>query len=202
MSTALGQQIVTLLPRLRRFAQSLTGSREEADDVVQSACERALARSDQFQIGTRLDSWLFRIVYTVFIDRTRQQKLRRTEVIDDLDDRHGFDARTHERTEARQSLAIVARAIDALPHEQRVLIAIVAIDGMGYQEAADLLEIPIGTVMSRLARARRKLADALIAAPPARRIDLAETIANNQDARPDLDQDVRRSGEVRKSDDA
>jgi RNA polymerase sigma-70 factor (ECF subfamily) len=161
MSEEVRRQIVALLPRLRRFAFSLTRSRADADDLVQSACEKALSRLHQFEPGTRLDSWMFRIAHTVFIDRQRQQKVRSTMAIDETAEVMGFDARTHERTEAREALAIVRGEIERLPDEQRVLIAMVAIDGMSYQQAAETLEIPIGTVMSRLARARRKLADAL-----------------------------------------
>lgn len=161
MAGDIRQDLVNLLPRLRRFAYSLCGSLDEADDLVQAACERALSRLGQFQPGTRLDSWMFRIVQTVWIDRVRSAQ-RRTLVHDPTAmEMVAFDARTHEQTEARLALAIVREAVGKLPEEQRVVLALVSIDGRSYQEAADILEIPIGTVMSRLARARRKLSEAV-----------------------------------------
>lgn len=158
MVADLRQEMVGLLPRLRRFAYSLSGSLEEADDVVQSACERALARLDQFEAGTRLDSWMFRIVQTTWIDRTRSVR-RRAQVNDpEALEAISVDDRIHERTEARAALQLVRDAIAELPEDQRAVLALCAIDGVTYQEAARILEVPIGTVMSRLARARKRLA--------------------------------------------
>ncbi|MDX2290282.1 MAG: RNA polymerase sigma factor [Hyphomicrobiaceae bacterium] len=162
MTIEVRQEIVELLPRLRRFAYSLTGSLEDADDVVQTACLRALTRLDQFTPGTRLDSWMFRIVQTVTIDRGRRS--RRSKVVSGSDEIEsiGYDQRIHETAEARVDLAIVRRAMaQDLPEEQRAVVALVCVDGLSYQEAATTLGIPIGTVMSRLARARRKLASLL-----------------------------------------
>lgn len=155
------QEIVDLLPRLRRFACALTGSLDEADDVVQTACERALMRLEQFTPGTRCDLWMFQIIRTVWIDKLRHSKRRETVHDPDLEERVGFDARIHEQTEARMELAIIRKEIANLPEEQRIILVLVTVDGLTYQEAADMVGIPIGTVMSRLARARRKLADAL-----------------------------------------
>ena len=154
------QEMVALLPRLRRFAYAQTGSREAADDLVQAACERALDRLDQFAPGTRLDSWMFRIMQTIWIDRMRYASRRpraSAEVMDTLP----FDARIHEQAVARAELAIVRAEVAKLPEEQRIALALVAIDGRSYQEAADTLGVPIGTIMSRLSRARRKLVEAL-----------------------------------------
>lgn len=168
MQSDVRQQMVALLPRMRRFAYSIAGNMDEADDLVQAACERALSRLEQFEPGTRLDSWMFRIIQTTWIDRMRQK--RRRNVTNDPDELEaiGFIDRIHERAEARDALEIVRAEVGRLPDEQRLVLALVAIDGMTYQQAADTLEIPIGTVMSRLARARRKLGDALEnpAAPP------------------------------------
>lgn len=161
MSEDLRRQIVVLLPRLRGFAYSLAGSMDEADDIVQAACERALARLDQFQVGTRLDHWMFRIVKTVTIDRARRRKTRGTVAMEEGGEEVGFDARVHEQAEARIALASVQREIARLPEEQRELLFLVAIEGMSYQEAAATLDIPIGTVMSRLSRARQRLATAI-----------------------------------------
>lgn len=164
-------QLIELLPRLRRFAYSLAGSLDEADDVVQSACERALSRLDQFTPGTRLDSWMFQIVRTVWIDKTRYRKRRgfADELVEAED--IGFDARIHEQTEARMDLALIRKEVAKLPEDQRTVLGLVTIDGMSYQEAATTLGVPIGTVMSRLARARRRLAEAISgeAAPAAKK---------------------------------
>lgn len=163
-------QIVALLPRLRHFAFALAGSRDAADDVLQAACEKALGRLDQFTPGTRLDRWMYQIVKTTFIDHIRQvQRRREADFTPDLVDALPADARIHERTEARAALSIIRGEITQLPEEQREVLALVAVDGLSYQDAADILEVPIGTIMSRLARARRKLARALDA--PATRQD-------------------------------
>ena len=77
MSVSVSDQLIAVLPRMRRFARGLTGSAVEADDLVQSACERALSRAHQFQEGTRFDSWMFRIVQTIWIDQLRSQNTRR-----------------------------------------------------------------------------------------------------------------------------
>jgi RNA polymerase sigma-70 factor (ECF subfamily) len=155
------QQMVALLPRLRRFAFTQTGSPDAADELVQAACARALGRLHQFTPGTRLDSWMFRIIQTTWIDSKRREHRRPQAGAPAVLEALPFDARIHEQAEARAALAVVRAEVAKLPEEQRLALALVAIDGRSYQEAADILEVPIGTVMSRLARARRKLADAL-----------------------------------------
>jgi RNA polymerase sigma-70 factor, ECF subfamily len=160
MASDVRHEMVALLPRLRRFALAQTGSRDVADDLVQAACERALSRLDQFTPGTRLDSWMFRIIETLWIDRKRYTG-RRPEAGAKVIEFMPFDARIHERAEARADLAIVRAEVARLPEEQRAVLALVAIDGQSYQQAADTLGVPIGTIMSRLSRARRRLVDAL-----------------------------------------
>jgi RNA polymerase sigma-70 factor, ECF subfamily len=155
------KELVALLPRMRRFAYSLTGSMEEAEDVLQSACEKALSRLDQFEPGTRLDSWMFQIIRSVRVDRVRYSVRRPTSNDPDIAETASFDARIHEQLEARMDLDIIRDEIGRLPEEQRTVLALVTIDGMTYQEAADTVGVPIGTIMSRLARARRKLAEAI-----------------------------------------
>lgn len=152
----LRNQIVALLPRLRRFACALTGDTDRGDDLVQETCVRALSKLDQWQRGTRLDSWLYRIAQNLWLDQIRAGKIRGERVdIDTLQDFVGDDGR--KVTEGRLTLSAVALAIDQLPPEQKVLIALVCFEELSYKEAADVLEIPIGTVMSRLARARSVL---------------------------------------------
>ena len=161
MNDDVRQEMIGLLPRMRRFAYSLTGSMDDADDLVQGACERALGRLDQYERGTRLDSWLFRIIQTTWIDRVRAVRRRGTVSDPEVMAAVPFDARIHEQTEARAALDIVREEIARLPENQRLVLALVTVDGMSYKDAAEMLEIPIGTVMSRLSRARKRLGEAL-----------------------------------------
>jgi RNA polymerase sigma-70 factor (ECF subfamily) len=148
--------MVGFLPRVRRFAVTLTGDIDEADDLVQEACVRALKHREQWQPGTRLDSWMYRIVQNVWLDCIRAKKIRGEPVdVDSAPALVGFDGR--EVVETRLTLNTVSAALAHLPDQQRILIALVCIDGRSYKEAAEITATPIGTVMSRLARARREL---------------------------------------------
>jgi RNA polymerase sigma-70 factor, ECF subfamily len=123
---------------------------------VQEGCLRAFARLDQWQPGTRLDSWMFRIIHNIWIDQKRASKVRGTVVdLDSAPELMGSDGR--EVVERRMTLNRVLDAMEKLPQEHRELIALISIEGVSYQEAAAILEIPIGTVTSRLVRARRAL---------------------------------------------
>lgn len=149
-------RMVELLPRLRRFAYALTGDLDQGDDLVQEACMRALSRVDQFEPGTRFDSWMFRIAQNLWLDRLRAQRVRGpTTDPDTIAEIAHTDGRAV--VESRLTLESVTRAIAKLPADLQVLIALVCIDGRSYQEASEATGTPIGTVMSRLARARRTL---------------------------------------------
>jgi RNA polymerase sigma-70 factor (ECF subfamily) len=152
--TGFSQQLVELLPRLRRFARALTRSDADADDLSQAAIERALLHEASWLPGTRLDSWLFRIAQNLWRDELRAHR-RRAEPLEE-DSLVGEDGRVsfHRQLEVRE----VSRAFDQLPEEQRVVMALVVLEGMRYEEAAHTLGLPVGTVMSRLARARSRLA--------------------------------------------
>ena len=151
-------QIVDFLPRLRRFSYALTGDADKGDDLVQETCARALSRINQWEPGTRLDSWMFRIAQNIWLDQRRAHKVRGDSVdLDQAYDIAGTDGR--ELAENRLTLQEVSKGIAKLPGDQQVLIALVCVDGLSYKEAAEVLDIPIGTVMSRLARARRALFD-------------------------------------------
>jgi RNA polymerase sigma-70 factor, ECF subfamily len=143
------------LPRLRRFARGLAGSTADADDLVQAACERALARRHQFQEGTRFDSWMFRIVQTIWIDQIRARAVRKEEE-EVSEGRLGSDEPVR-RADARLALSEVRRAVDRLPPDQRAALLLVTIEGLSYREAAEVVQVPVGTIMSRLARARMAL---------------------------------------------
>lgn len=156
MSIGFKRDLVELLPRLRRFAYSLTGSKADADDIVQAACERALKNVDRFEPGTRMDSWMYRIVKNLWLDDRRRLKVRGHAVEPDLHSLSdgGLAARA---PEDRLTLERVRAAMAALPEAQRAVLALIALEGLSYREAADVLDVPVGTVMSRLSRARDAL---------------------------------------------
>ena len=145
--------LAALLPRLRRFARSLTHHREDADDLVQVAVERALRALDHYEPGTRLDSWMFRIMQNAWIDEQRARG-RRAEVLAPEEAGEHVGVSEMGRHIARLS---VEAAMARLPEEQRLVVALVLVEGLPYKEAAQVLELPIGTVTSRLARAKDTL---------------------------------------------
>lgn len=149
--------MIVLLPRLRRFAIGLTGNASDADDVLHSALEKALSRLGQFKMGTRLDSWLFRIIQTTWIDSRRRAHHR--EIGMEADSLALLPAAGSVNDgETRYALSDVDRALATLPDEQRALVILVLVEGYSYEEAAQMTGTPIGTVMSRLSRARRTIA--------------------------------------------
>jgi len=152
VSVSFNDQLIAILPRLRRFARGLTGSAIEADDLVQAACERALSRSHQFQEGTRFDSWMFRIVQTIWIDQIRARDVRKVES-EDAAMHIGTDAPVR-LVEARLALGEVSAALAGILPEQRTALLLVTVEGLSYGEAARIADVPVGTIMSRLARAR------------------------------------------------
>lgn len=162
MSDDIGNRMIELLPRLRRFSYALTGNLDEADDLVQDTCARALTSAAQWQTGTRLDSWMYKIAQNLWFDRKRAAKSRGEVVdVDDAVGLAGSDGR--DVTESHLTLQVVAKSIAQLPADQQLVIAHVCVDGLSYKDAAEVLGIPIGTVMSRLARARSALHAAMTA---------------------------------------
>lgn len=153
MTAPIDTEIAALLPRLRRFARSITFHREDADDLVQVAVERALARSAQWEAGTRLDSWLFRIMKNAWIDEVRSRMRRDRVFAPEEEGEHIGDDYAH----AHQQRLAIQKAISLLSEDHRMVIGLVLVDGMPYKEAAEVLEIPMGTLTSRLARAREAL---------------------------------------------
>lgn len=153
---AFQREIVELLPRLRRFARTITRDHADADDLTQITVERALDRRDQWQPGTRLDSWMYRIMKNAWIDETRARG-RRGKIFAPAEagDHVGEDSRP--AVEARIEVRNVERAMAQLPEEQRLAVALVFVEGLSYAEAAEVLEVPIGTLNSRLGRGRAAL---------------------------------------------
>jgi RNA polymerase sigma-70 factor (ECF subfamily) len=135
----------------------LTGSTDAAEDLAQTTVLRALERLGQWEAGTRLDSWMYKIARNAHIDSVRSARVRGVAVeIDEVSDVLGDDGRLI--TEGRSELAAAGAALQRLPEEQRALLTLVVLDGKSYKEAADIMDIPIGTVMSRIARARAAIA--------------------------------------------
>ena len=149
-------RMVALLPRLQRFARSLTGSRADADDLVQATCERAIARLDDWVRGTDLDRWMFKIAHNLHRNQRRDQA-NRLRLVTEHGQTQEFLEDGARRAEDWTELQEVRARVEGLPEAQRAVLMLVAVEGFSYQEVADLLEVPVGTVTSRLARARDAL---------------------------------------------
>jgi len=152
-SSDFSARVDELIPRLRRYARALTGERNAADDLVQDTLERAWTKLHLWRAGSDLRAWLFTIMHNVHVNQVRSRGATPTLPLDeDMPDAP---------VRATQSDMLEVRDIDAalrrLPLEQREVLLLVALEHMSYQAAADTLEIPIGTVMSRLARGRERL---------------------------------------------
>jgi RNA polymerase sigma-70 factor (ECF subfamily) len=158
MPDSFSDDLIALLPNLRRFALSLCRRPDIADDLVQITAERAFSARDRFDPATRLDAWLFRILRNAWIDQTRRERTRGVSVdIADVPEASVSDG--VREAEAHLMLRQTRAAMDELPEEQREVMLLVCVEDLSYREAAEVLGIPIGTVMSRLARARLALAE-------------------------------------------
>ncbi|HEX3948507.1 MAG TPA: sigma-70 family RNA polymerase sigma factor [Steroidobacteraceae bacterium] len=147
------EQIVALLPRLRRFARNLVRNPHDADDMVQIAVERALLRLDQWRRDARLDSWLFKIVRNAWIDEVRARGRRGKLFLAEEAGEQVGEALMEREIDRLSTEAALAR----LPEDQRLAVSLVLVEGLSYKDAAEVLEVPIGTLTSRLARAREAL---------------------------------------------
>lgn len=150
------RELLALLPRLRRFAAGLAGTVHDGDDLVQGALTKALTNAERWTPGTRLDSWMYRIIQNHWIDTVRARKTRgESGKLEDADRHASIDGvRT---VDAAMNAARMRAAMDTLPADQRAVLVLVAIEGQSYSEAAVALGVPVGTVMSRLSRARAAL---------------------------------------------
>ncbi|MBC8050350.1 MAG: RNA polymerase sigma factor [Chitinophagales bacterium] len=156
MTEAIKKEIIAILPKLRRFAFALTGCSDRGEELVQQTCLKALDRINQWERGTRLDRWMFRIAQNQWIDTIRaSRRFQNAGPIEDLAlpdlSSAGNSAFSHHHHRAIQT------AVAGLPDEQRAVVALICVEGCSYREAADILDAPIGTVMSRLSRARKNL---------------------------------------------
>lgn len=151
------RDLLALVPRLRRFCRSLTRDATDADDLCQAAIERALNAYTRWETGTRLDSWMYRIIRNCWIDEVRARGRRtQTFVPEEAGDAVAGDGAAD--VERRVEIDEVDRAMAALPKEQREVVALVLVEGLTYKEAAEILDIPMGTLTSRLVRGRMALA--------------------------------------------
>ena len=149
-----------LLPRLWAFALRISGDRHDAEDLVQRACVHALERTHLWQPGTSALSWMYRIVHTTWINEIRARRVRSRGSLawEDADVETVPDL--HASTpEDLASYRQVFGAVDRLPEAQRLVMLLVAVEGLTYHEAALVLDVPVGTVMSRLSRARRTIGE-------------------------------------------
>lgn len=147
------EQLVALLPRLRRFARSLTRNTHDADDLVQVALERSLTHLEQWQVGSRLDSWVFGIIHNAWIDEVRARRRRERVMAPEAAGEHVADT----ASEAPIHGLSLQAAFEQLPEEQRAAVLLVLVDGLAYKEAAAVLNVPMGTLTSRIARGRERL---------------------------------------------
>lgn len=153
MST-FGVELEFHIASLRRYARALLRNRTDADDLVQEALTRAISRSETFKTGTNLRAWLFTILHNVHVNQVRAKAARPDEVdVESVESKLVTPARQEEQVE----LSEMMRAVHDLPEDQRKVLLLVALEGLKYEEVAETLGVPIGTVMSRLSRAREAI---------------------------------------------
>ena len=160
------QDLVQLLPRMRRFALSLTRQLADGDDLVQAACERAIRNRAQWQTGSRLDSWVYTMMRNLWMSELRSRKVRfgqgqvDAQVDAQENDAVAVGAGAHDQLYGNQLLQMILSMPDGLSST----LLLVTVEGHSYQETADILGIPIGTVMSRVSKARQVMKEKLAAA--------------------------------------
>ena len=150
------EDLTALLPRLRRFARGLTHDAADADDLCQQTIERALKSRQQWQEGTRLDAWVYRIMRNQWIDETRA-RTRRSQTFTHEEEGVNVGNAGHEEAENLVELGNVGRALARLPDDQREAVVLVLVEGFAYKEAAEIMGVPQGTLTSRLGRGREAL---------------------------------------------
>lgn len=156
------RDLIHLLPRLRRFARTLTRDAADADDLVQAACERAITRYAQWQPGTRLDAWVYVMMRNLWVSETRKRRVRTGQGL--VDSESAELTAPGASAEDKVFTSQIARLIEALPEGLSSVLLLVGVEEHSYAEAAEILDIPVGTVMSRLSRARASLRDSLAGA--------------------------------------
>ena len=156
MDEGIRKEMIAVLPQLRRFAYGLTGTVSDGDDLVQATCERAIANLEKWEIGTRLDSWMFRIAQNLHRNTLRDRGARAQKLLNLGDEMEKcIDGRRE--VENRAVLEAVRRFVAQLPEDQRAVMLLVCVEGRSYKEVAAITGLPMGTVTSRLGRARAAL---------------------------------------------
>ena len=156
---AFGAALVAAMPKIRRFSFALTGTMADADDLLQATLERAWSKRDQFEPGTKIDRWLFRICKNIWIDEMRSKKVRGDTV--EFQDHVGPPGDSEREVIAALTLTETLEASQILNNDHRTVLFLVGVEGLSYREAAGVLDLPVGTIMSRLARARGQLANVM-----------------------------------------
>ena len=162
-----GRAIIAEIPRLRRYARALLGDRAAADDLVQDTLERAWSRIAQWRLGSDMRAWLFSIMHNLRVDQLRRPSLA-TEPVDE----DALDAATRPTQADELEMKELESALRQLPAEYREVLLLVALEELSYEQVAATLGIPLGTVMSRLSRARERLRRLLAAEAPAARLKI------------------------------
>lgn len=152
------KQLVELLPALRRFSWSLTNSAHDADDLLQATVERLLTKG--VPVDADLGKWAFTVCRNLWIDEYRSRKVRQNAEWDPMLTEHAH-VDGERQVHSQMELDRVNHAMQSLPEEQHLVLSMVAVQGLSYKGVAESLEIPLGTVMSRLARGRAKLVELL-----------------------------------------
>jgi len=155
--TIFNDALIALIPRLKRYSKVLAITPESSDDLLQSTLERAMQKQQQWQQGTHLDRWAFTIMSSTWKNEIRSRVVRQGNGFSDI------DALTDSSSENKRDRTFlyeqVFKQVMLLPENQRAAIVLVYVEGIKYQQAAEILDIPLGTLMSRLARARLALAE-------------------------------------------
>ncbi|MBP7000362.1 sigma-70 family RNA polymerase sigma factor [Amaricoccus sp.] len=149
--------LIAALPSLRAFAMSLTGRHDQADDLVQETVTRAWAKQDAFTLGTNMNAWLFTILRNLFYSQMR----KRGREVQDVEGAFSAKVGVAPSHDGRMDLADFRRALDRLPHDQREALLLIGAAGFSYEEAAAICGCAVGTVKSRVSRARTRLQDLL-----------------------------------------
>lgn len=158
MDIDFAEQFKDELPHLWRFALQLSASQDTAEELVQQTILRGLEKQHQYTKDTKLRSWLFTILHSIWKNDIRAQYIRNNVSFDTIN--HDDHVSHEDSMESSQLLREVMEQINSLPEAQRVVIILICAEGYSYQEASDILDVPVGTIMSRLARGRLKIGDA------------------------------------------
>ena len=154
------EEIRACIPRLRRYARALMGARGGADDLVQDTLERAWRKFHLWRRGAELRPWLFSIMHNVYVDQRRAEPEEPVSL-----DEHAYDIPVQGQQERMLEVHDLREALNQLPAEQREVVLLVAMEQMAYKDVARVLDIPLGTVMSRLSRGRERLRELMEGRP-------------------------------------